>query len=156
MYAGRVNLDVDLTGEYELRCTLERTDKIVTRSRLACSWLRGAIRDSIEAGGRVTVTLHWQALGPIERNYQVFVHLYDGELWAQHDGAPACAIWPTTRWEPGQIVADPHIVKLPAEMPDGPMPVLVGLYDLLTEDRLPVNGDPDGVLRLVEIDIVSG
>ncbi|MGD8806640.1 MAG: glycosyltransferase family 39 protein, partial [Chloroflexota bacterium] len=107
-------------------------------------------------GGRVTVTLYWQALGPIERNYQVFVHLYDGELWAQHDGAPACAIWPTTRWEPGQIVADPHIVKLPAEMPDGPMPVLVGLYDLLTEDRLPVNGDPDGVLRLAEIDIVSG
>jgi hypothetical protein len=106
--------------------------------------------------GRLTVTLYWQALAPIERNYQVFVHLYDGELWAQHDGAPACDIWPTTRWEPGQIVADPHIVKLPAEMPDGPMPVLVGLYDLLTEDRLPVNGDPDGVLRLAEIDIVSG
>lgn len=104
-------------------------------------------------GGRVTVTLYWQALGPMERNYQVFVHLYDGELWAQHDGAPACAIWPTTRWEPGQIIADPHIVELPAELPAGSMPVLVGLYDLVTEDRLPVNGDPGGALRLTEVAI---
>ncbi len=109
-----------------------------------------------QPGGRLTVTLYWQALAPLERNYQAFVHLYDGELWAQHDGAPACAIWPTTRWEPGQIVADPHIIELPLEMPAGPMPVLVGLYDLLTEDRLPVDGDPGGALRLTQIDVGRG
>jgi hypothetical protein len=112
--------------------------------------------EEADPGGRLTVTLYWQALAPIERNYQVFVHLYDGELRAQHDGAPACAIWPTTRWEPGQIVADPHIVELPVEMPAGPAPVWVGLYDLLTEERLPVDGDPGGALRLTEAVISDG
>jgi len=87
-------------------------------------------------GGRVVVTLYWQALAPFDQNYQVFTHLYDGELRAQHDGAPDCAIMPTTRWEPGRIIRDPHVISLPPDMPQGAVPLLVGMYNLLTYERL--------------------
>jgi hypothetical protein len=104
----------------------------------------------------VTVTLYWQALELIDRNYQAFVHLYDGRLWAQHDGAPECGINPTTRWERGQIIADPHIVDLPTDLPEGSIPLLVGMYDLLTETRLPVAGSPDSAIRLTELTVEAG
>ncbi|UCG23674.1 MAG: glycosyltransferase family 39 protein [Chloroflexota bacterium] len=109
--------------------------------------------EDARSGGQLTVTLYWQALEPVDRNYQVFVHLYDDRLWAQHDGAPECGINPTTRWEPGQIVADPHIVELPADLPAGSIPLLVGMYDLLTEERLSVTGSPNGAIQLTEVSI---
>ena len=36
-------------------------------------------------------------------------------------------------------------------MPLGSMPIIVGMYDLLTEERLPVDGSLDGVVPLTEI-----
>jgi hypothetical protein len=112
--------------------------------------------EDVRPGGQVTVTLYWQALELIDRNYQAFVHLYDGRLWAQHDGAPECGINPTTRWERGQIIADPHIVDLPTDLPEGSIPLLVGMYDLLTETRLPVAGSPDSAIRLTELTVEAG
>jgi hypothetical protein len=104
-------------------------------------------------GGQVLLTLYWQASEPVERNYQVFVHLYDGQMWAQDDGAPNCDFQPTTGWELGQIIADPHIIDLPEDMPLGAMPVLVGMYDLITRDRLTVDGNPDNVIPLTEVTV---
>ncbi len=97
-------------------------------------------------GGQLVVTLYWRPLVPFDENYQTFVHLYDGELRAQHDGAPECAINPTTRWEPGQIIIDPHIVPLPLETPVGELALLAGMYNLLTEIRLaPVDSSTDTI-----------
>ena len=89
------------------------------------------------AGGQIVVTLYWEVLAPFERNFQSFVHVYDGTRWAQHDGAPACAQRPTSGWEPGQIIIDPHLIELPAEIPAGSLPLYAGMYDLLTAERLP-------------------
>ena len=120
--------------------------------------LLGYKLDTTEAvpGGKVLVTLYWEALRPIDRNKQVFVHLYDGELLAQHDGAPECAINPTTRWEPGQIIPDPHIVDLPPNMKSGPVSLRVGMYDLLSGERLAVDGAGDDTINLTEITISEG
>ncbi|MDX1616181.1 MAG: glycosyltransferase family 39 protein, partial [Candidatus Promineifilaceae bacterium] len=104
-------------------------------------------------GGRLVVTLYWQSSAPIERNHQVFVHLYDGEMWAQHDSAPECGLNPTTHWEPGEIVVDPHIVELPADTPLIQIPVWVGMYELLSEDRLAVEGYPDDRIPLGKVQI---
>ncbi|HSM59125.1 MAG TPA: glycosyltransferase family 39 protein, partial [Candidatus Sulfomarinibacteraceae bacterium] len=108
--------------------------------------------DMAYPGGALTVVLYWEPLVPFERNFQTFVHLYDGVLHAQHDSAPDCAMYPTTHWEPGRVVRDAHIVELPEDIPtDRPIPVLVGMYDLLSEERLAVDGsDAD----TVEIDQV--
>jgi hypothetical protein len=92
------------------------------------------------AGGSIQLVLYWKALNPIETNYQVFTHLYDGRLWGQHDGAPGCAMQPTTLWEPGRIVRDEHVIPIAPSTPVGDIPLLVGMYSLYTKERLPVQG----------------
>lgn len=105
-------------------------------------------------GGKIAVTLYWEALSPISQNKQVFVHLYDGYMWAQHDGAPECAINPTTRWEPGQVVVDPHLLELPEVMEIDKVPLLVGMYDLISNDRMHIDGSGDDFIYLEVIDII--
>ena len=102
-------------------------------------------------GGQIIVTLYWQPLIPFERNYQVFTHLYDGQMRGQHDGAPECALNPTTRWEPGQIIPDTHLIPIAADAEPGPVPLLVGMYDLLDQQRLAVPGSPDNALHLTDV-----
>jgi 4-amino-4-deoxy-L-arabinose transferase-like glycosyltransferase len=98
-------------------------------------------------GGSVHLVLYWKALQPIEANYQVFTHLYDGTLWGQHDGAPACAMRPTTQWEPGRIVRDEHVIPVDPSTPVGEVPLLVGMYRLDSYQRLTAwdaDGEPVG------------
>ena len=109
--------------------------------------------DQARPGGWIQVTLYWRPLVPLSRNYQVFTHLYDGRLWAQHDGAPQCASNPTTFWEPGQVILDAHLLSIPADAPTGPMPLLVGMYDLITEERLSVPGAADAAVHLTDVEI---
>jgi hypothetical protein len=80
-------------------------------------------------GGRIPVTLVWQALAPIESSYQVFTHLStpDGPA-AQADGVPVCWSYPTDAWRPGQIIADQRAIALPPEITPGIYPLEVGLY----------------------------
>jgi len=107
--------------------------------------------DHLKPGEDLFVTLYWQAISPMTRNRQVFVHLNNGELIAQHDGAPECALNPVIRWEPGQIIPDTHIVTLPDNLPGGSISVFAGMYDLLTEERLSVPGYEDNAIYLTEI-----
>jgi hypothetical protein len=102
-------------------------------------------------GGQVIVTLYWQALLPFARNYQVFTHLYNGRMLGQHDGAPECGINPTTRWEPGQIISDPHLIPIVPDAPLGPVSLFIGMYDLLDASRLTIPGSPDNALHLTDI-----
>ncbi len=94
-------------------------------------------------GGSIEVVLYWEALEPVDGNYQVFTHLYDGVMRGQHDGTPGCGLWPTLLWEPGQVVRDEHTIKIAADTPPGDVPLLVGMYDLGTGTRLSVS-DLDG------------
>ncbi|MGB1252738.1 MAG: glycosyltransferase family 39 protein [Candidatus Promineifilaceae bacterium] len=110
--------------------------------------LRGYTLDLTHAapGGQIMVTLYWEALSSFQDNFQSFVHLYDGTMRGQSDGAPECDINPTTRWEPGQFVHDTHFVPISADAPiDHPIPILIGMYNLVTFDRL---ADP---LRLDDV-----
>ena len=118
--------------------------------------LLGYSLDTADArpGGTVVVTLYWRALTPFSRNYQTFAHLYQNEtLLAQHDSAPECAVNPTTRWEPGDVVADPHVIALPDSTSSGDATLFVGMYDLLTGERLPVPGQSDNLIYLTDISI---
>jgi 4-amino-4-deoxy-L-arabinose transferase-like glycosyltransferase len=105
-------------------------------------------------GGRVPVTLYWQALAPIEISYQVFTHL-EGETGpaAQADGVPVCWSYPTDAWRPGQIIADQHAIPLPPELTPGDYRLEIGLYEPDTFARLDVldiAGNPAGTSLLLD------
>lgn len=92
--------------------------------------------------GALTVSLIWRATGAPEVSYSVFVHLADaaGRVWAQGDSIPADWTRPTTGWLPGEYIADPHTLTLPADLPPGEYKLLVGLYDPQTGQRVPASG----------------
>lgn len=103
--------------------------------------------------GYILVTLYWQALAPFAENYQTFVHLYGEELVAQNDGTPDCGHMPTVRWEPGQIVVDPHLIIIPEGVSVAETPVYVGMYSLLTGGRLAVPGGIDNMIYLTDVSL---
>ena len=95
-------------------------------------------------GGSLDLVLYWETLQPMETNYQVFNHLYDGTMWGQQDGTPGCGLQPTVFWDPGQIVQDEHTIAIAPTAPAGDIPLLVGMYELTTQERLSVR-DPEGL-----------
>jgi hypothetical protein len=99
-----------------------------------------------EEEGALVVTLQWQAVEPPMVDYTVFVHLLDGGggMLAQHDDQPQAGAYPTSVWEVGEVVADPHRLDLPAGLP-AEYRLRVGLYRLETGERLPVVGGGDSV-----------
>jgi 4-amino-4-deoxy-L-arabinose transferase-like glycosyltransferase len=96
--------------------------------------LLGAEVDRVAAqpGEPIKVTLYWRALQPIDRSYVEFVHLIDdqGIMIAQRDTWPGRGMYPTTLWQPGQIIADSLEVHLPdgAYAPNNAT-LHVGLYE---------------------------
>jgi len=94
--------------------------------------------ESIAPGDMITLTLHWEARDAPSANYQVFVHLVGAgpEPLAQGDGPPLMGDYPTRVWSPGELVVDPHVVALSADVSPGKYRLLVGMYDLETLVRL--------------------
>ncbi|PWH16099.1 MAG: hypothetical protein DDG58_10160 [Ardenticatenia bacterium] len=97
-------------------------------------------------GDQYMVTLFWRADTRQAMDYTVFVHLRDatGTTVAQHDGQPLDGDYPTSRWRPGEVVIDPHLVVLPSSLPLGEYTVWVGMYRLDTMERLPLRNDNSG------------
>ncbi|MGB0388712.1 MAG: hypothetical protein ACPGWR_28160 [Ardenticatenaceae bacterium] len=56
------------------------------------------------------LTLYWRALQPMDEFYSVavkgFGRAHNGELIARDDSYPDAGRWPTTIWQPGQLIAD--------------------------------------------------
>lgn len=87
------------------------------------------------------LAISWEALGPLQRDYQVFVHAYDPamNLLAQADHPPVNGFHPTSSWRPGEIVEDRVAFRVPLQALETGFSLAVGLYDLHSPaDRLPV------------------
>ncbi len=87
--------------------------------------------------------LYWRAVQSSQSSYKVFAHLVDdtGKLWAQHDGIPRHWEYPTTAWQPGEIVPDHIRLSISPETPAGNYHLFVGMYDEATRQRLPLQVD---------------
>jgi hypothetical protein len=115
--------------------------------------------ERVPAGGAVRCTLYWRAMQAVERDYTVFNHLVasDGQTWGQWDSQPQQGQSPTTRWAPGQVIADPYQIPVSADTPAGTVDLRVGMYDIHTMLRLPVydlNGQVTGdhvILTTIEV-----
>ncbi len=84
----------------------------------------------IRPGQELDVTLYWQALRPIERDYSAFIRLFargDAEVFVL-DTYPGGGMFQTSLWQPGVIIAD--------------------RYRLRVEDTLTVTQRAPSVLRL--------
>jgi hypothetical protein len=104
--------------------------------------------DLTPAGGRepFVVTLHWRVMAPSERQLRVFVHLVDdaGRVVAQQDGLG----FEAPEWRAGDQFADFHTITPPGDLPAGEYRLLVGMYDIATGERLPIDGARDGAVAL--------
>ena len=81
----------------------------------AIRWIGYRVEDTrIEPGGELAVTLYWQGLKPIAANDSAFIKLYgrDGALAAMLDTYPGGGMWQTTRWVPGEIIADRYRLRV--------------------------------------------
>lgn len=93
-------------------------------------------------GEVLSTVLYWQPLAAFDRYYNVFVHVeVEGkQIWGQSDEAPACGSGSTKDWQPGEIVIDGHTLRIDPTTPPGKYPLLAGLYDPMTGERVPVTG----------------
>lgn len=90
----------------------------------------GATR--VEPGGSIPITLYWESLAPMNRNWSVFVHLEDSAdfVAGQRDTYPGLGLIATSDLAPGYRWADRYIVPVNASAyaPEK-LTVKVGLYD---------------------------
>jgi hypothetical protein len=114
-----------------------------------------------DEGDRVQLTLHWQAVDWMDRDYTIFVHLTgpDGAIATQSDAPPGDPFLPTSTWLLVETVVDPHVLTLPADAPPGAYSLLVGVYYAPTDERLQAvdgQGNPLGdAVRLATIPAAS-
>ncbi|MBL8160772.1 MAG: glycosyltransferase family 39 protein [Anaerolineae bacterium] len=105
-------------------------------------------------GRTVVMHLYWEVLKALSADYRVYIHLRDagGAVLQAWDG-------PVTRtddgnyysmlvWQPGEIIVDWRRLKVDAlSIPEGEgYQLVIGIYDPLTQARLPVmvDGQPAG------------
>src|SRR5262249_32338108 len=90
----------------------------------------------------------WQDLRPADADYVTLVHLIapDGSAAKQFDRAPLQGVAPTSLWREGDVLLDTYAIQISSDLPHGDYQLLVGLYDLPTLTRLPVQiaGAPTG------------
>ncbi|MBA3534919.1 MAG: hypothetical protein H0T73_23665, partial [Ardenticatenales bacterium] len=93
-------------------------------------------------GQEVPLMLHWYAVTRPAGRYKIFTHLIgpDGNLRAQRDLEPGDGRWPTSGWARGEYVSTSYSVSLPADAPPGQYEVRIGLYDPITNERVPLVG----------------
>lgn len=97
-------------------------------------------------GESVEVTLFWQSLAEMDRDYTVFVHLLDENdlVIAQRDTYPGLGTYPTRLWQVGDAFADRYVLTLsPTVFAPCTGRFEVGLYDFASGERLMATG-PDG------------
>lgn len=107
-------------------------------------------RTTAEDRPALRLTLYWRSEAPLPVDYTTFVHLRNpaGQVVAQQDQPPLHGAYPTSLWDPGEIIADEVVLLLPPELPAGQYSLAVGLYDFYTGSRLTVPGSADNSLSL--------
>lgn len=104
--------------------------------------------DSVKPGSAMRLTLYWESLAVMDRDWSVFVHVVDenGIVVAQRDTYPGLGLMPTRKLAAGQTLADAYAINVPpTTYSPGSAKIEIGLYDYNTGDRLIVvtEGLPD-------------
>jgi hypothetical protein len=106
---------------------------------------------TVKPGESTTVSLYFQAQQVMDRDWQIFIH-GDGPQGGSHrihaDHYPIEGLYPTTEWQPGEIVRDTFNIDVPADYPFDYFYLWTGLY--IGEQRLDLSNNPpnDGQNRV--------
>jgi mannosyltransferase len=97
-------------------------------------------QNSVESGDTLGLTLWWQALAKMDRDYSLFIHLVDQDdrIWAQQDELLQYDDLPTSSWEVGEIAEGFYQLETDPHIPAGEYTVKLGIYYWETGERLPV------------------
>ena len=104
----------------------------------------------------ITLTLYWQSLTTTPVDYRRFVHLLGPENntpLIQNDAMPDNNSYPTSQWQPGEIITDTVILPL-NDLPPNNYQLAIGWYELkegfprLTAIDQNNNSLPDNRLQL--------
>jgi mannosyltransferase len=95
---------------------------------------------SVQSGDSLRVTLWWQALAEMDKDYSLFIHLVGpgDRIWAQQDSLLQYEGRPTSTWLPGEKVRADYELELPVDAPPGQYIVKTGIYYWKSGERLPV------------------
>jgi hypothetical protein len=98
--------------------------------------------------GVIEVLSYWRVEDSLPADLATFLHLVDGEgqIVAQHDGLDAA---PHTL-RPGDVLIQRHIIAVPAEMPDRPLALQLGLYERGSQRRWILVGTGADRIRIVD------
>jgi hypothetical protein len=90
---------------------------------------------NLSPGPPLALSLVWQSLAPMDKDYTVFVHIVaaNGQLVGQADAEPRGGTYPTSMWQPGEYISDEYDFNLPR----GRYTAQVGLYLPENGQRLP-------------------
>ncbi len=99
-----------------------------------------SMESGFRPGDSIHLTLFWQCLAEMEQDYTVFIHLVDkeGRIWGQKDNPPVDGLYPTTKWQTGEIVRDQYDLPISPDAPVGDYRIEMGMYLVETGERLPV------------------
>jgi hypothetical protein len=110
----------------------------------------------VRPGGALELTLYWEVLTSMERDWSVFVHLNDPVInapVAQRDMYPGQGLVATRTLESGQRLQDRTVVQIPGTVyAPSEVQLVVGLYDYTNGERLRTEEGNDAIsLGTIEI-----
>ena len=130
--------EFDLDWTYLESCEIPRWEGQCPIARLYGYDLR---QEDVEPGQTLLVTLYWEVLEGTEQDYVLFAQLIGREeaKVGQRDTYTGLGHYPTSFWEPEQIILDEIPIPVDAEaLAPSLLRLEVGLYDRANGDRLSV------------------
>lgn len=99
---------------------------------------QGYVPDRASAGDNIYISLWWSAAQTPPQDYTISVILLhpNGTVASQHDSFPQQGRFPTSQWQPDQLVYDTHPLKLPEA---GRYQIAVKVYTLSDGRVLPTS-----------------
>jgi uncharacterized membrane protein len=110
---------------------------------------------AISPGDAIPIDLLWQAApGFVPEPLIVVVQLLNGEgnVTASLEAEPLGGRYPTSHWQPGELVRDQHVLAVPDGLAPGAYELIVGLYRATDGQRLTT---PSGLFGLASTDHVT-
>ena len=96
---------------------------------------------ALPAGERIAVQLVWTSRDEMVQDYRLHLALVgeNGTVYRARDVDITDIDYPTSQWQPGDMIQDWHYLSTPEEMPSGDATLLL---NLVGEDGLPVLAEP--------------